>query len=687
MTRLIYGALMVMIPILSWSQSPLNTDEEVQQLLDRLEVVPDSDQEFETLLQELYDQKIIKLDINTASANELARLNLLSNSEIDSIINHREKTGDFQHIFELQSILPLYKARALQHVLYVSSPGVRHIFRPSSKPLSNSYLLFRQKNSLQKARGHHADTTPQNNYLGSPGKKFITYRYKRPGLISFGITIDQDPGERIQFNAQNKQYFFDHISANLSLEPQKAWAEKVIAGNFKIQSGQGLVHGAGFFLGKSSEPILLVKRNNSGVIPYNSINESEYLTGFGHQAKVGRFKLTSFYSKVQIDGTISCESNPLEHCISKQITSLKRDGLHRTPNEIAKRNIARITTKGTVISYSPDNGKNYLGLTASQQQLSTPLNQIKRYDNRYHFRGTTNFNMSIHHSLHIFNINWFGETAISNGFALANLQGALISLHRNIDISLIYRNYGAAYHSFYSNSFSESSNTRNEKGLFVGLKVSPRYKTVISAYVDRFTFPTPTFRSILPGSGTDVLLRLDHSIRNDTKLSAQIRNEIKQRHTRPDEEQEYTFRQESKTYYFLSLHHEIKRKLQLRTRITGNQIRFGQKTLGITISQDINYQTKRLNLSVRYALFDTDSFENRIYLFERSPNQSVSFPFYHGQGSRSYIMAKYRFSKRITCWFQYSTFYYLNQTSVGSGLNETEGPRKSDVTLQLKFKL
>ncbi|MEP7171499.1 MAG: hypothetical protein ABI855_19165, partial [Bacteroidota bacterium] len=109
---------------------------------------------------------------------------------------------------------------------------------------------------------------------------------------------------------------------------------------------------------------------------------------------------------------------------------------------------------------------------------------------------------------------------------------------------------------------------------------------------------------------------------------------------------------------------------------------------GYLILQDVNYNPlgSPFSFNLRYALFDTQSYDSRIYAYENDLLYVYSIPFYYNRGSRFYVMLQYRVRKGIDIWFRYSQTLYTNQDVISPGsLDEIDGNTKSDVKVQVRF--
>jgi hypothetical protein len=91
-------------------------------------------------------------------------------------------------------------------------------------------------------------------------------------------------------------------------------------------------------------------------------------------------------------------------------------------------------------------------------------------------------------------------------------------------------------------------------------------------------------------------------------------------------------------------------------------------------------------LTIRYALFDTDSYDSRLYAFENDVLYYYAIPSFYDRGTRVYGIFRYQFKKNFDLWVKYSQSLYNNRTTINSGLNEIQGNKKSELRIQLRLR-
>jgi len=93
-----------------------------------------------------------------------------------------------------------------------------------------------------------------------------------------------------------------------------------------------------------------------------------------------------------------------------------------------------------------------------------------------------------------------------------------------------------------------------------------------------------------------------------------------------------------------------------------------------------------LSFSFRYGIFDTDSYNSRIYAYENDVLYTFTIPAYYNRGTRTYLTLRYKIKKGIDIWLRYGLTYYDNLNVISSGLEEIQGNHKSEIKAQIRFK-
>jgi hypothetical protein len=144
----------------------------------------------------------------------------------------------------------------------------------------------------------------------------------------------------------------------------------------------------------------------------------------------------------------------------------------------------------------------------------------------------------------------------------------------------------------------------------------------------------------------------------------------------------------TKQNYWINCDYSANARLSLRTRAQFSSYSIeGKTTYGNVLLQDVSYELGRLSFTGRYALFDTDDYDNRIYVYERDAWLAFTFPSYYGKGVRQYLMLQYKLNKQIDIWLRWGQTHYSNTTTVGSGGEMITGDTRNDVKFQARIRL
>jgi hypothetical protein len=202
-----------------------------------------------------------------------------------------------------------------------------------------------------------------------------------------------------------------------------------------------------------------------------------------------------------------------------------------------------------------------------------------------------------------------------------------------------------------------------------------------------FRFPWLKYRVSAPSLGYEFLSNLGYRPNKTVSLQLQYREENKQRNSSNDQFHMPYLSNIIKRNVMFNMEFKVQRHITFRSRVQGSSFNNeGHLTYGFVIVQDLNVDIGRLAISTRYSLFDTDDYDNRQYVYEKNALYTFAIPAYYGKGHRVYLMAQYSITKRMDAWIRIANTTLVNAKTIGSGLEETYTPSKTDVTVQVRYK-
>lgn len=643
----------------------INLDEFIQRIFPLQQENINYEDLYESLFQ-LYQNPV---DLNTANYEELSALYVLSTPQIRSLLTHRTEYGELLSIYELQAVTGFDMNTIQQLLPFVE---VRQKFNPKSlygslTKASDHYLVMRSSQTLEKSKAYL-----ENKYPGSPQQLYARYRLSNPGDFQIGLVAEKDAGEK---------NYFDFYSFHLQLK-NKGKLKNLVAGDYQLQFGQGLVLGAGFFLGKGSEAVTTIRRSNIGIRPYGSLLESGYFRGAAATYQLNKVDLTAFYSYTKRDASIDEANGEREEYFS----SILMAGSHRTETEIANKNQLKEQNIGMNATFRFTNG--YIGATILHTQFDAVLMRRPRLYNRFEFVGSQNTVIGANFTHTWQNFNFFGEAARSSSGGIGLAGGWLAALSKQVEWAMHLRYYDKNFHSFYANALAEGSRNINEQGIYWGLKYSPKKNLTFSGFYDRFKFPWLKYLVDAPSRGFDYLLRASYQLNRKTLLYAQYHAEYKGKNLPDNTTPTDVVVNTIKENILANFDYTINRTFRIQSRIQVNTFQYEgrAKSTGYAIMQDIEGSIRRLYLKGRIAYFATDDYDSRIYAFENTVLYAVSFPAYFGKGIRLYLNGRYAINQHMDLWVRYARTQMTNQESIGSGNDIIDSDHKSDINLQVRYK-
>jgi len=649
----------------------------------------------------LYDELKTYLDdpinVNTATADDLRNMGLLSDIQIMDLLEHREKFGDFLSQYEIQSIpsFDIGTMNAFIPFITVGGAGSRKNIGSLLSEASQN-VIAKYKRTVQTKRGYtDAASSP---YLGNEDYYFLRYNLTSGRNLRVGVTMEKDAGEEF-FTGSNKKGF-DYYTGFIYLRDVHPFWKEVNIGDYTISMGQGMIMHNSFGAGKSSY-VMNIKRGGSVIRPYSSVNEFNLNRGLAATMQLTKnTEVTVFGSIKKIDGN-SIVSDSTINTGFERFSSFVINGLHRTESEIAKRGTVTQSTAGLVAKYR-FSSRFHVGANVLYNRFSSELTPSDQAFRRFSFRGDQLGNASLDYSYRLRNINVFGEVATSDNGAVAQVHGALLSLGRNIDAGMVYRDYAKDYQVLNGNAFGESTQPVNEKGMYFSLQMRPWRSITVSTYVDIWSHPWLRSRVSAPSDGRELLAKIEYNKKRKFNAYFQYRYEEKAEDISDGESNFKRVVDRSQHRARLNFSYSYSKELSLVSRLEYNHFTKDEEaSTGYLAYQDMKYKPigKPYSFAARYAIFSTDDFNSRIYMFENDVLYEFSIPFYSGRGTRFYIKSQFQITRKLYLQARYARTYLNNVSDIllpdgsylpliiGSGNESTIGNVRSDVKLVLKYKI
>ncbi|HRD51157.1 MAG TPA: hypothetical protein PKY96_00770 [Flavobacteriales bacterium] len=679
----------------------------------------DNDVDLTNLFELLADRYNDPIDLNHTNAQELNSLLLLNDVQVSALLQHIRRNGKLLSLYELQTING-WDAATIQLVrpfitVRESQMGARASLKEIMKQGGHEWTT-RSTMNIESRRGFMdrrnffgkdysfpngnalpdfddpavRDSLRANNrvYLGSPYRIYTRYRFRYRQNISIGFTAEKDEGEEF---FRGSQRGFDFFSAHLFIR-DLGRLKSVAIGDYSAQFGQGLAFWNGLAFAAKSSFTLNVKRNAVGLAPYTSVNENLFLRGAAATyALTRKLEFTGFVSKKRIDANVTAQptgNDTLDTNIQEVIfSSFQEDGFHRTENELRKKGAIGERIIGGHLRWKERGWS--VGATVANIEYDATLTRTVRPYNQFDFQGRSNTTMGLDWNVLWRNITWFGEAARSANGGTAMNTGLLAALDQRVSMSLLYRDYGRDYHGLQSVAFAEGTNPWNERGLYTGIEIRPNRRWQMNAYFDQFRFPWLRFITDGPSSGFDWLAQVNWRPSRKVELYARVRHQDRARNTSADVRGIDPLVRVEQTNYRVNVSAKVSNSITLRTRVETIDFQRGSAPLqhGFLLYQDVVHRplSSPLELTARFAVFESDGYDARLYAFENDLIGVFAIPAYYGRGIRWYGMARLTPLRRVDVWLRYGAWIYRDQTSISSGLQEITGNVRSDLKAQVRW--
>jgi hypothetical protein len=673
--------------LFGWKGIALFAQEENNALVEqRIETISSfmeegSDVDYSSLTEDLTYFARHPINLNTADALSLQSLLVLSDTQINALFKHIDCFGKLKSIFELQSVvgMDLPTIRWLQPFVYVNEDdGFSDFSFRRLREEGTHDIMLRSKRTMQEQAGFIPDPlTGKKNFLGSEYGTYMRYRFQYRRNILVGMTFENDIGEPLRNGP-------DFKSASLFIREAKA-LKQLVVGDYQVQFGQGLTCWNSMAFGKSSFSVQ-VKRNAQGLKPYSSVNESAFFRGAGITLGNKFVTATVFASRRKLDATLITDTVLTDDGMA--VSSIVLGGLHRTESEIAKKNILAELVSGGNIQVQKGMWK--LGTVAVQRSLSDSVAARTDWYANEKFAGKTQNAVGVYAEGVLQNVSLFGEVSRSSNNAWAYVAGLTAALHSRVSATILFRNFDIDFQSVYSNVIAEGSSVfpSNEFGMYFSVQAQLSKKISVNAYSDGVQYPWLRYQVTGPSSFSDNLIQFNYKPDKKHELYARMRirrtsidRSVLNRIDFPVDK----LSQQIRLNFIFSPTESLKLHSRLELVKTNEE---GLPTeTGYLVFQDVIWKKMNVPFSVtiRYALFQSDTWNARLYAYENDVLYSYSIPAYYGKGARIYGIFKFDVRRNIDVWFRIAQWTYTDRDFISSGNSMITGFRKTDCTLQMRM--
>ncbi len=682
--------------------------------VERLAEDSDDDLDFEDLLENYIFLSENPINLNSDEVVRLLELHLINAFQYEELQKYRRYYGDFLFMEELEMLegIDEQTLAILAPVVYVGKDLTKDkITLKKLASYGKHQVLGRFEQVLESQQGYasYSDeeilAKPNSRFLGSPQRYQLRYTYNYRNKVRAGFVLEKDPGEMFFTDHVSdtvkallgKQYHrgFDFVGFHLYAKDMGIVKAAVI-GDYQMSWGQGLTMWSGMSFGKAGAGSSIMKQGR-GLSPKSSASETLFMRGTAVTLGGGPFGATVFYANRMIDANVSV-ADSLEE--AEMVSSLQETCYHRTIGEIQDRHAIRQQVVGGHLAYAIAHFE--VGYTLHHTWLNVPLQLKPSHYNQYYFQGSRLTNQGLDFKYVKGKYALFGEAAMSYNndtmvkqqtqrpIAFAGLIGMTVKPTGYLNFTILYRNYGKAYQNLFSNAFGEGSRNQGQNGVYLGVEVAPAPYWNFLAYADQFRFTWLTSQVNAPSWGHDYYMRLSHSFSKKTSAYLQFRSKTKMKNSTDG----MTFSHYPIFYTKNSVRFNI--SYGFNDFVFGNKVEGahyrnddGSNAYGYYLCQDIAYKPegKPFNLTFRYALFDAQDYNARVYAYENDVLYAFSVPALYGKGMRVYLLGKLKFLDALTLYARIGSTFYTDRETISSGPTQIEGNHKTDLKVEVVWKL
>jgi hypothetical protein len=635
---LVYGSLThrlllftLWIPVHLNAQQPTLATQAIEDLLysNETEITP------EALYRDPAEPGLLPLNLNSSSPEELENTGLFTPYQLNNLLEYREKYGKIYSIYELAAI-PGFDPSKLKEIQPFIMTGPDQ--DQNTKVPLHHMLMIDIGRSLPVSRYNHTDSLALENsaFAGSLLKTTVRIRSHPLKNLSLAVTYDKDTGEPFLYG-QRPQFLSGYLCFT-----GNGTVKQLVAGNFRMNLGLGLVNGAGFIHQADN---LTVNRHSLSILkPYASKSETMFEQGIACQLNLNKVELITWVSglKLSLSPDAFTENTDADRWLEYQRTT----GLFRTTGESEGRDLALKLHWGIQAVYRIN--RLAIGIMSSSERIF-PTKKAMQYlpsdpGPSVHRKA------SLHGNWQKNRIQLFGELASGDYRSMAFLLGMNYYFNDFIQGGLLLHHYGSEYRGSNPSSYSSGSEIKNEQGVAFHLHVETGRFLTAEMTGELFRYPSPRYLTNVPSTGSRLDLTLGNPFNNLINWRFRVVSKSIQT-TPPDEHTGIRPLQDSRiTRLDARLSCSSGSLFNWQSRLVVSLYSHQQEILpGYALLHQITLgSSRKLKTTFQVVLFQVAEWENRIYLYEPGLYYSFTFPALYGQGQKSTLLLTLKPLPRIT---------------------------------------
>ncbi|HET9570461.1 MAG TPA: helix-hairpin-helix domain-containing protein [Bacteroidales bacterium] len=662
---------------------PILSDSEDWHII--LEEMAENDIQTEELEETLTELANNPIQLNNASREVLENIPILNAEQVENLSYYLYRYGPMVSLSEILLIEGM-DARTMRWLKPFVCLGTIEESPVAYPPMKKALQYGKQEvrwsmgSTFQPKEGYKASIDSSQRYLGDPTHASFRYDFDYKDQLQWGLVMEKDPGEQWW---GEKNTGVDYVSLFILIKDSKH-KNTLIAGDYNIRFGQGLICGSSFSLGK----------NTSGAVPemtgpqisrHFSTSEINFFRGVATRLTLKPYFVEKG-RRFGIDLSTFISTKKLDSDVEKgHFSSISNTGLHRTLAEVEIKQRLNQATIGGHLQFRWTNL--IVGITSLGWMYDASLLSSMEIWRIFNIKGNKGGNFSIDFRTVWKGVLAFGEFALDQNAHSALLVGAAFKPFPRMNVSILGRKYSPKYQAVFSNAFSEGTKANNEEGFFAATDVQLAKRIMLSGYLDVFRFPWLGYTVRSPSWGQDLAAEIKMTVGRNGLVKLFVKSKTKEK---SDTNKSFPT-QPTQTFLKNQVRLQVTQKHGLWTMkslLYANTYQFENKrSTGFAVAQDLGLEPldNKLSLFFHVVLFNTEAWDNKIYLWEKDLPGAFSMPMLYGQGFRTSFFMRYNL-KNVSLQLKISDYVQPGINMMGVGLEQIKGDRSTEARFQLSWK-